>query len=45
MNSAKYLLGKDAIIRSLKRNRVDTIFGYSGGAILPVFDSLSNSGI
>lgn len=45
MNSAKYLLGKDAIIRSLKRNHVDTIFGYSGGAILPVFDSLSNSGI
>ena len=45
MNPAKYLLGKDAIIRSLKRNHVDTIFGYSGGAILPVFDSLSNSGI
>ena len=45
MNSAKYLLGNDAIIRSLKRNHVDTIFGYSGGAILPVFDSLSNSGI
>jgi acetolactate synthase I/II/III large subunit len=45
MNSAKNLLGKDAIIRSFKRNNVDTIFGYSGGAILPVFDSLSNSGI
>ena len=45
MNSAKYLLGKDAIIRSLKKNHVDTIFGYGGGAILPVFDSLSNSGI
>tara|TARA_Y100000389_G_scaffold55048_1_gene50944 strand:+ start:2022 stop:3761 length:1740 start_codon:yes stop_codon:yes gene_type:complete len=45
MNSAKNLLGKDAIIRSFKRNHVDTIFGYSGGAILPVFDSLSDSGI
>ena len=45
MNSAKYLLGKDVIINSLKRNNVDTIFGYSGGAILPVFDSLSKSGI
>lgn len=42
---AKNILGKDALIRSLHRNKVDTIFGYSGGAILPVFDSLANSGI
>lgn len=32
--------GSDALIRSLVNEGVDTIFGYPGGAIMPVFDSL-----
>ena len=37
--------GKDAILKGLINNKVDTIFGYSGGAILPAFDSLYKSNI
>ena len=37
--------GKDAIIKRLEYHKVDTIFGYGGGAILPLFDSLANSSI
>lgn len=32
--------GSEALIRSLIQEGVDTIFGYPGGAIMPVFDSL-----
>lgn len=32
--------GSEALIRSLMSEGVDTIFGYPGGAIMPVFDSL-----
>ncbi len=34
------LSGADAIIRILQEEGVDTIFGYPGGAIMPVYDSL-----
>jgi len=34
------LSGADAIIRILQEEAVDTIFGYPGGAIMPVYDSL-----
>ena len=44
-STGKQLLGKDAILRALVNNDVDTIFGYSGGAILPAFDSLHKSKI
>mgnify|MGYP001182708861 FL=1 len=44
-STGKQLLGKDAILRALVNNNVDTIFGYSGGAILPAFDSLHKSKI
>lgn len=37
--------GRDLIIDMLKKHKVNTIFGYSGGAILPVFDSLYHSNI
>ena len=37
-STGKQLLGKDAILRALVNNNVDTIFGYSGGAILPAFE-------
>lgn len=32
--------GSEALIQSLLKEGVDTIFGYPGGAIMPVFDAL-----
>ena len=32
--------GSEALLLSLIREGVDTIFGYPGGAIMPVYDSL-----
>ena len=32
--------GGEALLRSLMNENVDTIFGYPGGSIIPVFDSL-----
>jgi acetolactate synthase-1/2/3 large subunit len=32
--------GSAAIIKCLKENNVDTVFGYPGGMILPLFDAL-----
>lgn len=34
------ITGSEALIQSLINEGVDTIFGYPGGAIMPVFDSL-----
>lgn len=34
------LKGAEAVIQSLLAEEVDTIFGYPGGAIMPVYDSL-----
>jgi acetolactate synthase-1/2/3 large subunit len=34
------MTGAEAILRSLLEEGVDTIFGYPGGAIMPVYDSL-----
>jgi len=36
----KKITGSEALIRSLINEGVDTIFGYPGGAIMPVFDCL-----
>ncbi len=33
-------LGADALMDALRRNGVDTIFGYPGGAILPIYDAV-----
>ena len=33
-------LGADALMDSLRRHGVDTIFGYPGGAILPIYDAV-----
>ena len=38
--SEKQITGADALMRSLIHEGVDTIFGYPGGAIMPVFDAL-----
>ncbi|MFD1425267.1 biosynthetic-type acetolactate synthase large subunit [Laceyella tengchongensis] len=37
--------GARMVVQCLKRLGVDTIFGYPGGAILPIYDALYNSGI
>ncbi len=34
------ILGSDALMDSLRRHKVDTIFGYPGGAILPIYDAV-----
>ncbi|AAP99571.1 MULTISPECIES: biosynthetic-type acetolactate synthase large subunit [Prochlorococcus] len=34
------ILGADALMESLKNHGVDTIFGYPGGAILPIYDAV-----
>ncbi|MBP1668502.1 MAG: ilvB [Bacteroidetes bacterium] len=34
------ITGADAVMRSLAREGVDTIFGYPGGAIMPIYDAL-----
>ncbi|MTI66601.1 MAG: biosynthetic-type acetolactate synthase large subunit [Firmicutes bacterium] len=35
----------DAIIKCLEKEKIDTIFGYPGGAVLPFYESLRNSDI
>ncbi len=35
--------GADALMDSLRRHGVDTIFGYPGGAILPIYDAVFKS--
>ena len=36
----KKITGAEAILRSLKEEGVDTIFGYPGGAIMPIYDKM-----
>ncbi len=35
-----YMNGAEALIKTLVENEVDTIFGYPGGAVLPIYDAL-----
>ena len=37
------LTGAQALIKSLEREGVDTVFGLPGGAILPVYDPILDS--
>src|SRR6478609_6220008 len=37
--------GADMLIESLRRENVDVIFGYPGGAVLPIYDKLYGSGM
>ncbi len=37
---AEIISGSEILIRSLISEKVDTLFGYPGGAIMPVFDAL-----
>lgn len=41
MNTTK-TSGADAVMQSLLAEQVDTIFGYPGGAIMPIYDALYN---
>ena len=34
------ITGSEALMRSLEHQGVKTLFGYPGGAIMPVFDAL-----
>ena len=44
-NESQRLSGARALIRSLEREGVETIFGYPGGQILPVYDELYDASI
>jgi acetolactate synthase-1/2/3 large subunit len=39
------ITGAQLFVRCLKALGVDTVFGYPGGAIMPIYDALPNSGI
>ena len=39
-NSKEIITGREALMRALKAEGVKTIFGYPGGSIMPVYDSL-----
>ena len=34
------LTGAEIVLEALKDQEVDTIFGYPGGAVLPIYDAL-----
>ena len=36
----RHMSGADALMDALRRHGVDTIFGYPGGAILPIYDAV-----
>lgn len=40
LNGTEHITGADALLRSLIEEGADTIFGYPGGAIMPVYDKL-----
>lgn len=40
INGHEHITGAEAILNSLLEEGVDTIFGYPGGAIMPVYDKL-----
>lgn len=44
MNKGK-ISGAQAIIRALEKQGVETVFGYPGGATLPIYDALKHSSI
>ncbi|MBP8959425.1 MAG: biosynthetic-type acetolactate synthase large subunit [Bacteroidales bacterium] len=41
-NGSDQIAGAEAVLRSLIAEGVDTIFGYPGGAIIPIYDYLLN---
>jgi len=43
--SKKIMTGAEALIKCLENQGVEYIFGYPGGAVIPIFDALVNSKI
>src|SRR5678816_4581009 len=39
------LRGADILLRCLRAEGVDLVFGYPGGAIMPLYDALEGSGV
>ena len=39
------LTGSDTLIEALKKENVNVVFGIPGGAIMPVYDAIYESGI
>ena len=44
MNEPNYISGADAIILALQTEGVETMFGYPGGAIMPLYDAIYRFG-
>ena len=44
-STKKTLSGAEILIKTLKENKVDVIFGYPGGAVIDIFDHLHDSDI
>ncbi len=42
---ANIMRGADLLVSYLKQEGVDTVFGYPGGAIMPVYDALYDAGL
>ncbi len=40
MDNTKHISGSQAILEALIHEGVDLVFGYPGGAIMPVYDAL-----
>ena len=40
MNNDNEFTGADILLKALKDQEVDTIFGYPGGAVLPIYDAI-----
>src|SRR5690606_39429979 len=40
VETEKQLSGSQAVLEALLEENVDTIFGYPGGAIMPIYDAL-----
>jgi acetolactate synthase-1/2/3 large subunit len=38
--SKKIINGAEALVKALEENNVEMIFGYPGGAVLPIYDAL-----
>lgn len=45
MSDNQQMPGGDALVKSLEHEGVDVVFGYPGGAILPVYDPIIDSSI
>jgi acetolactate synthase-1/2/3 large subunit len=42
--AGRVMTGADILVQALRDNGVDTIFGYPGGAVLPIYDALFRAG-